>query len=87
MKRAAITAAVAAGVALAVGATGTAYASVPAQTPPAPTLPAGTRAALDPALVAGRGATVGFTEQEAESASTNGTVIALVALGSVNSTH
>ncbi len=34
-----------------------------------------TRAALDPALVAGRGAPVGFLEQEAESASTNGTVI------------
>jgi len=37
--------------------------------------PAVTRAALDPALVAGRGATVGFVEQEAESAATNGTVI------------
>ncbi|MFC4065755.1 glycosyl hydrolase family 28-related protein [Actinoplanes subglobosus] len=34
-----------------------------------------TRAALDPALVAGRGATVAFTEQEAEGAATNGTVI------------
>lgn len=34
-----------------------------------------TRAALDPALVAGRGATVGFNEQEAENAVTNGTVI------------
>jgi Pectate lyase superfamily protein len=34
-----------------------------------------TRAALDPALVAGRGATVDFNEQEAESAATNGTVI------------
>ncbi|MCU7723101.1 right-handed parallel beta-helix repeat-containing protein [Actinoplanes sp. KI2] len=70
MKRAAITAAVAAGVALAVGATGTASAKAPASN-----LPAGTRAALDPALVAGRGATVGFTEQEAESAPTSGTVI------------
>lgn len=40
----------------------------------APT-PAVTRAALDPSLVAGRGATVGFVEQEAESAATNGTVI------------
>jgi hypothetical protein len=69
-RRAAITAAVAAGVALAVGATGTAYA-----TSPAPKLPAGTRAALDPALVAGRGATVAFTEQEAESAATSGSVI------------
>ncbi|WP_030440979.1 glycosyl hydrolase family 28-related protein [Actinoplanes subtropicus] len=64
MKRAVITVAVA----LAVGASGTAYAS-------APDLPAGTRAALDPALVAGRGATVAFTEQEAESAATDGTVI------------
>jgi len=69
MKRAAITVAVAAGVALAVGAAGTAYAKTP------PNLPAGTRAALDPALVAGRGATVAFTEQEAESAPTSGTVI------------
>ena len=34
-----------------------------------------TRAALDPSLVAGRGATVGFAEQEAENATTNGTVI------------
>ncbi|MEV8290552.1 glycosyl hydrolase family 28-related protein [Streptomyces niveus] len=37
--------------------------------------PVVTRAALDPALVAGRGARVGFTEQEAENAATNGTVI------------
>ncbi|GAA1994075.1 glycosyl hydrolase family 28-related protein [Microbacterium pumilum] len=34
-----------------------------------------TRAALDPALVAGRGADVRFLEQEAENAATNGTVI------------
>ena len=34
-----------------------------------------TRAALDPSLVAGRGATVGFNEQEAENAPTTGTVI------------
>jgi hypothetical protein len=34
-----------------------------------------TRAALDPALVAGRGATVAFSEQEAEKATTNGTII------------
>jgi hypothetical protein len=65
-----MTVAVAAGVALAAGATGAAYARTPA-----PNLPAGTRAALDPALVAGRGATVAFTEQEAESAPTTGTVI------------
>jgi hypothetical protein len=34
-----------------------------------------TRAALAPALVSGRGATVGFSEQEAENAVTNGTVL------------
>lgn len=34
-----------------------------------------TRAALDPALVAGRGADLGFFEQEAENAKTDGTVI------------
>jgi hypothetical protein len=34
-----------------------------------------TRAALDPALVAGRGADAGLAEQEAENATTNGTVI------------
>ncbi|NUR59980.1 MAG: mycodextranase [Catenulispora sp.] len=34
-----------------------------------------TRAALDPALVAGRGADLGFAEQEAENAKTDGTVI------------
>ncbi|MCW2877407.1 MAG: hypothetical protein JWQ95_1507 [Sphaerisporangium sp.] len=37
--------------------------------------PVVTRAALDPSLVAGRGASVDFAEQEAESAATNGTVI------------
>jgi hypothetical protein len=37
--------------------------------------PVVTRAALDPSLVAGRGAEVGFAEQEAENAATNGTVI------------
>lgn len=37
--------------------------------------PVVTRAALDPSLVAGRGASVGFAEQEAENAATNGTVI------------
>src|SRR3954464_6820914 len=34
-----------------------------------------TRAGLDPGLVAGRGAQVGFVEQEAENASTSGGVI------------
>jgi hypothetical protein len=38
--------------------------------------PAVTRAALDPALVQGRGASVPFLEQEAENAVTNGTVLA-----------
>jgi hypothetical protein len=37
--------------------------------------PAATRVALDPSLVAGRGAAVPFVEQEAEAAHTNGTVI------------
>src|SRR5688500_3078927 len=37
--------------------------------------PVVTRAALDPALTAGRGASVAFLEQEAEKAKTNGTVI------------
>src|SRR4051812_16151096 len=41
----------------------------------APAGAAVTRAALDPALVGGRGAAVGFLEQEAETARTNGTVI------------
>jgi hypothetical protein len=35
-----------------------------------------TVAAIDPALVAGRGATLGMVEQEAENAATNGTVLA-----------
>jgi len=46
--------------------------SAAAGSSPAPTV---TRAALDPALVAGRGATVDFSEQEAEKAATNGAVI------------
>lgn len=37
--------------------------------------PVVTRAGLDPSLVAGRGASVGFAEQEAENAATNGSVI------------
>jgi hypothetical protein len=37
--------------------------------------PVVTRAALDPALVAGRGASVDFAEQEAENAATNGSII------------
>ena len=43
--------------------------------PPPPTTPVVTRAALAPALTAGRGADVAFLEQEAENAVTNGTVI------------
>ncbi|MER5277309.1 glycosyl hydrolase family 28-related protein [Streptomyces sp. NPDC002809] len=46
--------------------------AAPAAAAPAPVV---TRAALDPALVAGRGAKVAFAEQEAENAVTNGTVI------------
>jgi hypothetical protein len=40
-----------------------------------PATPAVTRAAIDPSLVAGRGADLGFAEQEAENAATNGTII------------
>jgi hypothetical protein len=52
------------------GATGIPYAAEAA-----PTHTPVTRAALDPALVAGRGAAVAFLEQEAEHAATNGTLI------------
>ncbi|MET0419373.1 MAG: glycosyl hydrolase family 28-related protein [Actinoplanes sp.] len=52
---------------------GLGLAAVPAAAAPAG--PVVTRAALDPALVAGRGATVAFLEQEAENATTNGTKI------------
>ncbi|MEH0844899.1 glycosyl hydrolase family 28-related protein [Micromonospora sp. CPCC 205711] len=43
--------------------------------PPAGATPVVTRAALDPTLVAGRGADVSFAEQEAEHAATTGAVI------------
>jgi hypothetical protein len=43
--------------------------------PAASAVPAVTRAAIDPSLVAGRGADLGFVEQEAENATTNGTII------------
>jgi alpha-1,3-glucanase-like protein len=56
------------GLSMVLGAAGTAHAA-------AATGPAVTRAGLDPALVAGRGATVGFAEQEAEHAATDGSVI------------
>ncbi|WP_109210275.1 MULTISPECIES: glycosyl hydrolase family 28-related protein [Microbacterium] len=49
-----------------------AMAAPPGWNTPAPIV---TRAGLDPALVAGRGADVAFLEQEAENAVTNGTVI------------
>ncbi|AGZ38995.1 glycosyl hydrolase family 28-related protein [Actinoplanes friuliensis] len=55
------------GLGLAVGA------GVPASA--APQAPVVTRAGLDPALVAGRGATVDFAEQEAENTKHNGAVI------------
>ncbi len=45
-----------------------------AGTPPAPGLE--TVAAIDPSLVAGRGAQLGIVEQEAENAATNGTILA-----------
>jgi hypothetical protein len=47
--------------------------AVPAS-PVGPT-PVVSRAALDPSLVTGRGAAVAFSEQEAETAATNGTII------------
>lgn len=50
--------------------------AAPAAATPAPVTPSPvTRAALDPSLVSGRGAALGFSEQEAEKAATNGTVI------------
>ncbi|MFE6360321.1 glycosyl hydrolase family 28-related protein [Streptomyces sp. NPDC057806] len=56
---------------------GTAFDATAAQRPrpSSGTQPTVTRAALDPALVAGRGAEVPFVEQEAENATTNGRVI------------
>lgn len=52
--------------------TGAIPAAAGTQSAPSPVV---TRAALDPALVAGRGASVAFLEQEAENAVTDGTVI------------
>ncbi|PJI84834.1 glycosyl hydrolase family 28-related protein [Luteimicrobium subarcticum] len=54
---------------LASGGTALAHSTAPAPTPV-------TRASLDPALVAGRGADLGVQEQEAENATTDGTVLA-----------
>jgi hypothetical protein len=49
--------------------------ALPAEAAAGPTATPVTRAGIDPALVAGRGASVAFVEQEAEKAATNGTVI------------
>ncbi|MDT4922869.1 MAG: hypothetical protein QOG01_582 [Pseudonocardiales bacterium] len=68
---AALTTAAVASASLVAGAGPASAAPVP-QVVPTPSV---TRAALDPALVVGRGATVDFSEQEAENAATNGTVI------------
>ncbi|MCM0675135.1 right-handed parallel beta-helix repeat-containing protein [Micromonospora phytophila] len=54
------------------GGAGVARAEAPSPAGPAPVV---TRAALDPSLTAGRGADVAFVEQEAENATTNGTLI------------
>ncbi|MGK5444555.1 glycosyl hydrolase family 28-related protein [Micromonospora sp. URMC 105] len=54
------------------GGAGTARAEDGSPARPAPVV---TRAALDPSLVTGRGAQVAFVEQEAEHATTNGTLI------------
>jgi hypothetical protein len=51
-----------------------AVSSASAATPASPT-PRETVAAIDPALVAGRGASLGMVEQEAENAETDGTVL------------
>ncbi|MFF4127469.1 glycosyl hydrolase family 28-related protein [Microbispora rosea] len=59
--------------AAALAATGLAVLATPASATVKPSVV--TRAALDPALVAGRGADVDFAEQEAENGTTNGTVI------------
>jgi hypothetical protein len=58
--------------AIGLGGAGTAFAGATERAAPAPVV---TRAALDPSLVTGRGASVDFAEQEAENAATNGTVI------------
>ena len=68
-RRTALTSAAVVGLSLLVAPTTAAHAATP-------TKPIVTRAALDPALVAGRGADVGFLEQEAENATTTtGSVI------------
>ena len=67
-RRTALTSAAVVGLSLLVAPPATAHAAAPPK-------PIVTRAALDPALVAGRGADVGFLEQEAENATTTGSVI------------
>jgi len=71
-RRATRLAAVAAAVTVVTGLVPAPALAAPATNPHGPVV---TRAALDPALVAGRGATVAFAEQEAENAATTGTVI------------
>jgi hypothetical protein len=73
-KRSAALASAAAAVSISMLAGGGAAASASAGAQAA-AVPVVTRAALDPSLVAGRGASVNFLEQEAENASTNGVVI------------
>lgn len=68
-------AAVALGLGLSLLAGGSNAVAAPPDRPDRPAGPVVTRAALDPALVSGRGARVGFAEQEAENAATNGAVI------------
>ena len=63
-------------VALALAIVGSTLLASPAAATAAPTPPVVTRAALDPALVEGRGADVAFLEQEAEHAVTNGSILA-----------
>lgn len=60
------------GIATALALTAGALTAVPAAAAPVAVV---TRAAIDPALTAGRGATVPFLEQEAENATTTGTII------------
>ncbi|MFE4175769.1 glycosyl hydrolase family 28-related protein [Streptomyces sp. NPDC056909] len=71
----AVAAVTAAAVGLSVLSGGTALAGTGADGASAASAPVVTRAALDPSLVAGRGARVDFVEQEAENATTNGAVI------------
>jgi Pectate lyase superfamily protein len=66
---------VATGTAAAVGVSVVALGGAGVAVADAKTAPVVTRAAIDPSLVAGRGAAVNFVEQEAENARTNGAVI------------